>query len=295
MFSIKQKFSYSTTIFKVIGLDLEELKQSGLYRVKFWPFIAFFMHLIAVCGSILMIFWNLLDNSYSFRSDYSGILLLISMSTSATAVVVFTFSWRKTEQKLWKLLDEIDDFIVRFLEVKIDYRKENLQHFLRILGLLTLTLSIAASLRATRFSSSEKFLRYYGSAFYFAVLNQLNLNKFIFFVSILTNRLKVLAENFCQVKEHDCKLHTLLYVYSLLWRSIGRTSSRFSYPIIIFILNSLAMIMFFGFLLANMMLQDWLNFFHVFSLAIPQVTLWIICIYCNKMSKMVKFNFFWFF
>ena len=291
MISVKQKLFYSTYFFKIFGLELEkfeELTSKRLKLLQYWPFLIFSIHLVVICKLTLETFWSLVCNDYNFRSDYAGILLLTSLSTSSAVGVIFTFSQRNVDKKFWRLLDELDDIILKFLDIKLNYHKENRNHILRIFILLTLILSLAASIRVTKFSSSEKFTRYYGSSFYLAVLNQLNLNKFIFYASIIKNRLAILGDNFYQIKHHDYKLRTVPHVYSILWLSLKALSTRFAYPLICQTVNVLIMIMFFGFLLANMLLLDWVNFFHVFSLAIPQTILWVICIVCHKINKMVS-------
>ena len=42
--------------------------------------------------------------------------------------LIFTLIGRKTEEKFWILLDQLDDFTVRFLDIKMNYQQENRQH-----------------------------------------------------------------------------------------------------------------------------------------------------------------------
>lgn len=291
MKKISQKLSFVVNLFKIFGYELEyfEKPQSKhLKMFKYWPILLYIVHLVVVCflsvQTIVIIFG---EEYMSFREEYAGIMLKISINVTANVGLVCTFLRRKHEVNFWKSIDQFDDFILQLLNIKLDYSKENWHHLRRILFIVTINYSIGIFL-SLDFSSSQKYQRYFNTVVYFAFLNQLNLNKYVFYVSIINNRLKILSENFHQIKDCDYKVFIVPRIYAIIWKMLHKIENRYDWPIMFTAFNIYMFSFYFGYILSLDLSKNSANYIHVVSIFGPQITPCFICYHCNKIKEIVS-------
>ena len=186
MQKIRQKLSLSLNFFKIFGYELEcfeEPQSKHLKMLKYWPILSYIVHLAVVCFLSLQTIIIIFGEEYMwFREEYAGIIMKITINVTGNVGLFCTFLRQKHEVKFWKSIDQLDDFILRFLSIKMDYSRENWHHLRRILFILFINYSLAIIL-SLDFSSSEKYQRYFKTVLYFVFLNKLNIS-FVFFIKL---------------------------------------------------------------------------------------------------------------
>lgn len=291
MQKIKQELSFAVNFFKIFGYELEcfeEPQSKYLKFLKYWPILSYIVHLGVVCFLSIQTIVIISGEEYmSFREEYAGIIMKITINVTGNVGLFCTFLRQKHEVKFWKSIDQLDDFILRFLSIKMDYSRENWHHLRRILFILFINYSLAIIL-SLDFSSSEKYQRYFKTVVYFVFLNQLNMNKYVFYGSIINNRLKILSETFHQIKDCDYKVLVVPHVYSIIWKMLHKIENQYDWPMICMAFNTYMFSFYFGYILSLDLSKNSANYIHVISLSGPQVTLWFICYHCNKIKEIVS-------
>lgn len=278
--------------YKFCGLfpeNFKEPKTSNLKFLKFWPFGMIFINIIITLvsnGSIIKFFFY--DGVYNLRTDYAGVLLIISLQLRGNVDMVFTLLGRKSEKKFWNTVNQLDDFIVRFLGIKINYRKENWLHLRKLVFIFFASGSLGVIMSVLNYSASEKFNKYYGSSFVLVFLNQLYMNKYVFYISIIYNRLKHLTNNYTRIQIHDYKLQVLPHTYAIVWKLTKIVERRFTIPLIFMTFHIYVMLIFFGFVLAENIANGKFNIGYIVSIISPQFHIWFICFNCYRICKMVS-------
>lgn len=289
MQKIKQKLFFAVNFFKILGFEVEPFDDFRLKVIKLWPFMAYFIHSVVVAIlSIYGAFVAFTDESHEFKNAYADILSRLSLNTTVVVGLVFTFTHRKHEKNFWNSLDQLDDFIVRFLDIKVDYKLENWHHLRRIMFIIVLNYSMAATLSLAKFTLSVGFNRHYNSIIYLIFLNQLNMNKYVFYVSIINNRMQILSANFQQISDRDYKVLILPRIYSILWTLTRKLEKRFNWPMLLMMINFFVMSSYFGYLLSFDISRNSSNIVHCCSFLGPQITIWFTCYHCNKIRRTVS-------
>jgi len=291
MQKISQKLSFAVKFFKIFGYELEyfeEPQSKHLKIFKYWPILSYIVHLAVVCFLSIQTIVIISGEEYmSFREEYAGIILKISINITENVGLFCTFLRRKYEVKFWRSIHQLDDFINRFLSFKMDYSKENWHHLRRILFIITINYSLTLIL-SLDFSSSQKYQRYFNTVVYFVILNQLNMNKYVFYASIINNRLKILSENFHQVKDCGYKVLVVQRVYSIICKMLHKVENRYDWSITFTAFTTYMYSFYFGYILSLDLSKNSANYIHAVSLFGPQVTLWFICYHCNKIKEIVS-------
>ena len=279
-------------LYKLCGLFLEkfeEPKSRRLKFLKFWPFCVAVVHIIIIMrltGRLIKFFF--IDNDYSLRTDYAGILLIISLQLRGIVDVVYLILGRKSEEKFWNTLDQLDDFIVRFLGIEINYRRENWLHLRKLIFIVIVNMVVGVLMSLLYYSATDKFDRYYGSSSVLIFINQLNLNKFVFFISIVHNRINHLFKNHTRIQMHDYKRKVMPHTYIIIWKLIKIVKSRFTIPLMFMTFHIYVMIVFFGYVLAQDIAVDKFNMAHIVSIISPQINIWFVCYNCYKICRIVS-------
>ena len=292
MQKVKTKLSLMVNLYKFCGLlleNFEEPKSRRLKFLKFWPFWISFVHIVIVIGltgRLIKIFS--FDKDFRLRTDYAGILLIISQQLRSIVDITYTFLNRKDEKKFWNQLDQLDDFIVRFLGIKINYQRENWLHLRKLIFIVTINITFGVLFLVLNSSDSKKFSRYYGISSILVFVNQLNLNKFVFFTSIIYNRIKHLTENHTRIQIHDYKRKVMPHTYIIIWKLIKIVKSRFTIPLMFMTFHIYVMIVFFGYVLAQDIAVDKFNMAHIVSIISPQINIWFVCYNCYKICRIVS-------
>lgn len=279
-------------LYKICGLLLEkfeEPKTRWLKFLKFWPFGIAFVHvIIMVYFTVRMIMFFCLDQSYSLRADYAGIILISSLQLRGLIDLSYTFLHRKTEQKFWNALDQLDDFFVRFLDIKMNYKKENWLHLRKLIFVIFVNISFGVTMSVLNYTASDKFNSYYGSSSILVFMNQFYLNKFLFYISIVYNRVYYLTKNYTRIEIHDYKLKVMPHTCMITWKLIKIVKSRFTIPLIFTTFHIYVMIVFFGFVLAQDLAIDKFNVAHIISIISPQINIWFICFNSWRICRIVS-------
>lgn len=287
----KQKLQFTVNYFKFFGYELEPFHFLALNWLKFlnyWPYTVYSIHMAVAVFLAIQTYFIMFD--ISFREEFAGMSLKICLVIVGTVGLASTATQRKLESKFWQNLDQLDDFFVRFLDIKLNYRKENWQHLRRVLLNAFLNLIIGSTLSFVNFSSSEKFKQYYNTAIYFVFLNQLNVNKYVFYASIINNRMRILTENFHQISDCDYKVLTVPRIYSIIWKMSHKIEKRYNWPMMLSVINVYMMFFYFGYLLSVDISASNTNLVHFLSFLGPQITISFICYYCNKIKKIVSIS-----
>lgn len=291
MQKISQKLSFSTNFFKVFGVDLKSFQLSRLRCLKLFPYCAYTCHVLATSVLIIWIISSLItDVNLTIRNNFAGIFVLVSLSISAVASLTFTFQNRQKERKFWNLVDQLDDFIVRFLDIKIDYKKENWLHLRKIFLIIAINFGNSIVIRGVKFSHSLNFNRYMPRVIYFIFVNQLVTNKFLFYVSILYNRFQLITENLNEISSCDYKVITLQHVHFIIWKLSKKIEKIYGCAIVLIMINVYTVMIFYTFLCANDMGVDNFQFLHAYAQFAPLINVGIFCYNCGRFQRIVSKN-----
>ncbi|CAG9811268.1 unnamed protein product [Chironomus riparius] len=292
MQKINEKLSFLVNLFKFFGLNLENFKEPKskyLKYLKYWPFgICFVYTCIVIAATTKMIKEFFCDGDYNIRSDYAGIIMILSLHSRGIVDLLFTLNQRRTERKFWNLVDQLDDMLEKILDIKINYRKENRSHLQRVLLILLLNCCVGVFVSTINYKSTDKFNGSYGSASYLVLTNQLNNNKFIFYVAIICNRLKLLPQHLHIIRLRIHKLKALPHIYSIIWNLSRIIEKRFAIPLIFMRLHIYMLVMFYGFILAQDTALGYFNTVHIVSIVAPQIIMWWLCYYCKRAYTIEK-------
>jgi hypothetical protein len=288
MQNTKKKLSYVINALKFFGIILESFNEPQNKRLKFlkyWPLAFAVLYAIYVLIlTTLMVKMFLFDGGFNIRTDYVGILLIICLHLRGIIDVIYIVYRRKTEEKFWNLLDQLDDFIERFLGIKINYQMENRKHLIESTLIFIMYMTFGFAMGVVNYTLTEKFSSHYGKASFMNMIHLLNLIRYVFYVSILHYRLKALIENFDEIKLHDYKLQTLQHIYSIIWKLSKVLENRFTIPLIFLTTHCFMTLIFFGYVIARSIQLNLFNELYVASLIMPQVPIWIVCFYCHRIS-----------
>lgn len=292
MQQVKEKLTFGVNFLKFFGSIPESFKEPRNKRLKFlkyWPFgmiIAYTVYFTIITLKMIKMF--IIDGDFNIRTDYVGIFLIITLHLRGFIDIVYTILLRKTEDKIWNLLDQLDDFMVRFLGIDMKYQKENWLHLIEIATIFIVCMTLGRTMGIVNYSLTEKFNSHYGIATFITTINLVNVIKYVFYVSILHCRLNQLTKSLDEVKLHDYKLRTLPHVYSIIWKLSKILEKRFTIPLIITIFYFFMAIIFFGYVVAQSVLLNIFSELYIASSIMPQVTIWILSFYCHRISKIVS-------
>lgn len=196
MLNVKEELSYLINFFKIFGLFLENFKKPTikcLKFLKFWPMEVYVIHIVTVFGMTIQEIYNWTQIIEKiFWEKYPGIFMKSWTCMTGSLNVFLIFVNRRHELKFWELISQLDDFIVRFLGIEYNQRRENWQHIGRTLFCILLAFLIGTILSEAGFSTTDNYERFYSSSFYFLLLKQWNVHRYIFYVTVLSNRIKIL-------------------------------------------------------------------------------------------------------
>lgn len=287
---MSEKFSFCVNFLKFFGLFLDNFKEPSkkcLKYLKYWPFFAIFIYGIFVLALTLKMLGLLIFNGqFNLHDDYTGIILMVAVHFRALTDLIYTIFRRKSEKKFWNLLNQLDDFIERFLGIKIDQKHENLLFFCGMMLNIVLNIGIGVTLSVFNYSLDDRFVHHRTALLSF--ITHINMAKFGLYVSILHNRLQLITQNFYNIQLEAYKLHAVPQVYSIIWKLSKILSHRFAVPLMFMTLHVLIITMFFGFLMAQSISSATFTGSRVVSIVMPQVTIWIVCYNCQRINKIVS-------
>ena len=151
--------------------------------------------------------------------------------------------------------------------------------------------SVGTILSEAGFSPTDNYKRFYSSGFYFLILKQWHVHRFIFYVTVLSNRAKILSENCEEITQCEYKIRTVPRVYLILWKLSRKIDNIFGWTMLAFVVDFVVISLFFGFLLSVDLAVDSANIAHLFSLVVPQFIVWHMCVVCNRVKYYVSFVF----
>jgi len=201
--------------------------------------------------------------------------------------VFLIFVNRRHELKFWGIISQLDDFIMRFLGIEYNHRRENWQHIGRTLFCILLAFLIGTILSEAGFSTTDNYERFCSSSFYFLLLKQWHVYRYIFYVTVLSNRIKILIENYEEIAQCNYKLHTVHRVYMIICKLSQKIDQIFGWQMLAIVIDFVVISLFIGFLLSVDLAVDSANIAHLFSLVVSQLIIWYMCIICNRLKNYV--------
>lgn len=289
---VKEKLSAALNFFKVFGMYYEPFgipssRCSRYYRfLRFWPIGLFYFH--AVFAVILVIHSSyVMIGTIELRTSYTTAVVTIVLECSAVTIVTYTYIHRKTLDKIWTLINQIDDFMVRYIEIPMDYKAENRQHLKRPCIHFGCNLVLSIFISKFNIESANDFNKYYMGVVFFALLNHLSCNKYIYFVSILHTRQRLLAEYFHKIKNCDHKLLSLMRVYSIMWKVARKLEKCFNWPLILTATGSYSTFLLYAHVQAIDLKNNNYRIIHYICLA-PLFNLTFYCYHLQKLKSMVS-------
>ena len=293
MHEIKPKVSLSLQLFKFLGIYFEKYEIKSLKYQKIlncWPIWMYFVHLIFLTPLIFITSFAIFTGYMEFKESFLSILSLVVHMTSGTVCVVFTFLHRNKIKNLWNLINQLDDCIVRFLKINIDYKRENRQQLITILATLALNIVLGLIIKSFKFTLSKDFEMISTMGLYYVMINQLNGHKYIYFVTIILNRLEIIIKNYNQIKDDGYKLKALMQVYSILWKLSEKVGKIFDFQMVLNIMSYYSNFMFFGRLLAIDLANDYFNAFHIIAMFAPHLFVGFYCYHGERFRIIVSFS-----
>lgn len=288
---IKSKLSYTLNFLKIFGVYLEkyELKATKVEKfIEYWSIVALFFHVILISVSSFIVCYSLIFGSLCISKNFVIIINLIVHISSGIIFVIFTIYYREKVRHLWKLIDQLDDYILRFLKLDINYKHENLLSLGSIVALISIIFMFSIAISQSNFTATANYHKVFKIRFYFIILNHLNSHKCIFFLAILCNRLKIIAEKFDEIRQNDDKLVALMQVYSIMWQ-MSRKIEKYFYPLMIMhLICFYANFCFAAQIIAIDIEKNFLNATHLIPLFGPQILLGYYCICGEKLEKIVS-------
>lgn len=292
MLTIKDELSYLNNFFKIFGLYLGDIKSSTSKCNKllnFWPYGVFIIHILKMSQMIIIEIYNWTQMTEKiFWERYPGIIMKNSACVAGFLSIIMIYTNQKHEQKFWELINHLDDFLVRFLDIRINHKKENREHIGRTILFIFVAFSVGTILSEAGFSPTDNYRRFYSSAFYFLILKQLHVHRYIFYVTVLSNRIKILSENCDKITQSDYKLRTVPRVYLILWKLTQKIEKIFGWTMVAIASEFVVISLFFGFLLSVDLAVNSANIAHIFSLVVPQFIIWHMCFVCNRVKCYVS-------
>jgi len=289
MQKINKKLSLPIIFFKIAGIDLEKIQLKRLQILQYFPYFAYSFQVITTVILSTWIIYSLInDAELTMKKNSAGILVLISLSISAVNSLFFTLKNRQMKRKFWNLVDQLDDFILRFLGIKIDYERENWFHLRKIFINIAINMGNSIVIRNVIFSNSQNFNRYLPRVIYFIFVNQLVTNKFIFYVSILYSRFKIITENLNQIRSYDYKVYTLQRAHFIIWKLSKKIEKMFGWTMVLIIINVYTIAMFYTFLSANDLSVNNFRFMHMYTEFAPLINIGILCYNCERFRRTVS-------
>lgn len=287
MNSVKQKLTVAFNCCKFLGADLENFKFSSIKVVKILPKILFLIHIGILLDLTVKSFGSLVDNSDT-QQTFTELIAKVQLNFTASVCLIFIYKQRKIEENYWNLMDQLDDLIVNFLGINMNYQQESWLLLLRIIIITILNLPNVIMLRMLKFSTSQYFNNNYNRSFYFVFVRQTITCKFMLYVTVVYNRMKIIAENLHQIHNSDHNLLVLSRLHAILWKLTRKIDKIFGFSMILSVISVYSVIMFLTFLLSNDMAHGNFKILHIFSLLVPMTTIGLICYHCERFMWIVS-------
>lgn len=291
MSKVRRNLPFVLNLFKMFGLYFEAFhinSTSKLMRIlKFWPDMMYFVNIFCIFVSISYTVYIMVLSNIDIKIYYSSAILLIFHTISVTMGICSTFKYRNKFRKFWILSDQVDNLIENFLAIKIDYKSENRAHLKKIIYHFSWHSLFGLLLSLSNYALSQTLIRMDSSVPYFIFLNHLTVNKYVFFVTIISNRIRILADSYHQIRHVDYKILTFMRVYSLVWRLSKMIDEIFGWTVIAIVTSIASNFIFNGHLMALDLTNEFLNTGH-FVCLFPLFNIIFLCFHWNRLKVHVK-------
>lgn len=291
MQKIEPKLSLALNLFKFCGIYFDKFEigsQKFRRKFQFWPIWMFYVHLVILSPLVFFKSFSVMLGYMKIKENFMTVLTMSVHMVSGIICVLNTFLHRHKLKSWCNLIDQIDDYIVRFLNVSIDYNRENWNQLIKILVTGTVNIFLGLIASSSNFTLSKDFKLVSTMGFYYIMLNQINGHKYIYFVSIIINRMKIIIENYNLIKNDESELKTLMQIYSTLWKLSEKVGKIFNFQMILNILCYFVNFVFFGHLLAVDIAKDNFNAVHFVTLFAPHLFLGFYCYHGEQFRKIVS-------
>lgn len=288
MKNIKQELWSIVNIFKIFGLIIDNFNFRKVF-IKYWPIIFYSIHALAhVALMSHFILCLILYEEQILSKVYIGIGSRFLINITGLVGVAYIFLQWKIENSFWKSVDQVDDFFLRFIDIKIDYQSETRKFFVKILGNISSIAMIFYLMFYSKFNRIDEFQKLFGSPLHVYLFNQLNISKFMLYVVIINNRLKILAKNFHIIRKVNYKVLVVPRIYTILWIMNEKLRKIYNLPLFFIVVNVYNLLLMYGFVMSLSVADGTVNVFQVLTIINPQYTLWILCYNCEQIKRNVR-------
>lgn len=282
-------YSYSCLrIFKLFGLYYEDLTKidSGSKIEKCFAYYTYAYYIIKM-SLCIKFFMSSIDttNELDFSKDFMVIILFWSTYFIAVFTFISNFCQRKSDNKIWKILQDVDCIIEEFLEPPNKAKKFGTFKTIFIIYLTITLLSNAANAALNSPLTGKSFVAFAIPSRFLVFHLQLTWIKYIFYANVITQRLNILLSCKDLFKENVIAHQRTL---SLLWMISTKVNKVFGYQMVIFMLGSMVMSMFTGYFLSIHILNNIMSLQPIMYLTVPLSGITLISLVCQRCLNLVK-------
>lgn len=123
---ILSKLSTPIRFFEFFGLHHQKITQNTSKFHKWFIYCSRFFLILSVLVMIIqLVSCHLINQKIIVFENFILTIALWIVIAAGLCSMVFTFLHRKSEEKIWKIFNEIEDLMVIFLNVKFDHKRES--------------------------------------------------------------------------------------------------------------------------------------------------------------------------
>lgn len=290
MQNVYEKLSFVLNLLKFLGVYYEPFSVKSKWCEKLlqmWPIYMFRFHLISL---LFMDFWctDIISfNPFDLKGEFLLQLTMHTFFALALFVLLFVYRNRKQNKKFWRAVTEADDFLTRFLKVKIDYDSENRemgQNCLIYVGinLVAFIFSVYRTLERSGNQVSQNIC-----IMYYMLITRFLMVNYVFFVKILSNRFKILVDNYKDLKDTGSNLLVVMRVHSIIWKLTRKIEVMFKWTMVTVILIVLLMGFCYSHVFSDHLIERGFLLIYL-RVVVVIMNIAYVCVYCNELCSMVR-------
>lgn len=290
MQNVSEKYTFVPNFLKFCGLYYEPFKVKSKRCEKLmqmWSIYMFRFHLMCVLVTVVVSNYSLELVQTDMNIEYCLILTMNSLFALALICLMFVYKNRKQNKKFWRGITEADEFLIRFLKIKIDYKTESrilARKFLRYAGTNFGIFALSYFRLVTSQGEHKIYKAFYP---YFMLMARLVTAKYVFFVGILCNRLKNLVDNYERLKDVDYNILVIMRVYSIIWKLTRKIELMFNCTMVALLFSIVIMKYSFSTLFSVELEEEGFRLVYLGTASII-INIGYVCVNCYKVRNTVS-------